>query len=710
MAMAITPPTTCPPGYNHSVGGACVMVTDGATSLAECIDLCGASGAPLCLDTTAALAAATLVEVLPLSQYIMEMPTAAWIGNHQSAAGTACLDGTTALEPNPTLSVGPYRDCALLNEGVITPTLCNYHSFQLYRCLCAADSGSSSPAASAILDNWAAADTARRVRILMNWILISLLLALLPPLVSCVRGVARRMRASGIGSNVAGSTATIMKAREQAEQLRGRMNRWLFWLGWFVLWLSCLPSISVVFHGNDVPGTIAPLIGPWCAYWLLMPPSIALAILSVTPTNAGGVRNVCAFFFGFCSFLFVMSLFSAVRGLPDVLQFIIWCPKTDFFTLPYLLPTLRCDCCDPARAMPPRAALRRLWFGLRLTFFSMGVWMVGVPSTFAAINGGVFFGRAPNLNSINELFRMGTGLSFLAVGLAVSPRNRGGFLVWLSDVTGGEAANQQQEAAAIAAIVGKGDATKLLEEAAALFRALPFESLHAADLLSNKPATKPARCSSNATPEQQPDSIAPLHERTVKLSLGECQSFFSHSWSDDGAQKYASLSSWAAEYAAAHGGRQPMMWLDKACIDQQKIEASLSCLPIYLAGCQTFLIVAGPTYTSRLWCLLECFTYIKMGGDRSQVQMRALEGEDVERALANTDASKANCFIDRDRQHLLAIIETGFGDASRFNRVLRDIFASKSGGSTGSGTTGGGGGRGSKRGGSKYKVAPIETA
>jgi len=34
-----------------------------------------------------------------------------------------------------------------------------------------------------------------------------------------------------------------------------------------------------------------------------------------------------------------------------------------------------------------------------------------------------------------------------------------------------------------------------------------------------------------------------------------------------------------------------------------------------------------------------------------------LSGEDVERSLARADAATALCFVDRDRQHLLAVIE-----------------------------------------------------
>ena len=41
--------------------------------------------------------------------------------------------------------------------------------------------------------------------------------------------------------------------------------------------------------------------------------------------------------------------------------------------------------------------------------------------------------------------------------------------------------------------------------------------------------------------------------------------------------------------------------LAAACIDQRDIERSLRYLPVYLAGCQGLLVIAGPTYATRLW-------------------------------------------------------------------------------------------------------------
>jgi len=52
----------------------------------------------------------------------------------------------------------------------------------------------------------------------------------------------------------------------------------------------------------------------------------------------------------------------------------------------------------------------------------------------------------------------------------------------------------------------------------------------------------------------------------------------SHSWSDNGVAKHAALQSWGAEFKREHG-REPLVWFDRACIDQQKIEESLSGIP-----------------------------------------------------------------------------------------------------------------------------------
>ena len=55
--------------------------------------------------------------------------------------------------------------------------------------------------------------------------------------------------------------------------------------------------------------------------------------------------------------------------------------------------------------------------------------------------------------------------------------------------------------------------------------------------------------------------------------------------------------------------------LDKACIDQNDVDSDLRCLPVFLAGCNSLLILAGETYSERLWCLIEVYVFLQMGGD-----------------------------------------------------------------------------------------------
>jgi len=38
------------------------------------------------------------------------------------------------------------------------------------------------------------------------------------------------------------------------------------------------------------------------------------------------------------------------------------------------------------------------------------------------------------------------------------------------------------------------------------------------------------------------------------------------------------------------------------------------CLPVFLAGCKQLYLFCGPTFLERLWCLLEIFVYLEMGG------------------------------------------------------------------------------------------------
>ena len=75
---------------------------------------------------------------------------------------------------------------------------------------------------------------------------------------------------------------------------------------------------------------------------------------------------------------------------------------------------------------------------------------------------------------------------------------------------------------------------------------------------------------------------------------------------------------------------------------------------------------------------MELFVFLRMGGRRDDIAVRLLEGGDaLVRQLARFDASKAQCFLNRDRQRLLAVIESSFGTCQPFNKLVRAVFSNK---------------------------------
>ena len=115
-------------------------------------------------------------------------------------------------------------------------------------------------------------------------------------------------------------------------------------------------------------------------------------------------------------------------------------------------------------------------------------------------------------------------------------------------------------------------------------------------------------------------------------------------------------------------------------------------MPVYLSGCQTLLIMAGPTYCSRLWCVMEIFTFLFMGGKLDRIEIHALSAsddaptspadgrrglDDLKHQFATFDAAKAQCFLPKDKHRLLAVVEAGFGDFQAFNTKMRGVFQTR---------------------------------
>merc|ERR1711879_1085677 len=130
---------------------------------------------------------------------------------------------------------------------------------------------------------------------------------------------------------------------------------------------------------------------------------------------------------------------------------------------------------------------------------------------------------------------------------------------------------------------------------------------------------------------------------------------------------------WRESFKCRHNGREPRIWMDKYCIEQGDIDNSLSCLPVYMAGCKRLLVLVGETYLNRLWCLFEIVTFLEMGGDLSNLDVQIIVSpESAAKTLDSFDPRSAQCTSEVDRERLHAIFEvTGF---DRISRTVREIF------------------------------------
>lgn len=149
------------------------------------------------------------------------------------------------------------------------------------------------------------------------------------------------------------------------------------------------------------------------------------------------------------------------------------------------------------------------------------------------------------------------------------------------------------------------------------------------------------------------------------------------SWHDDARLKFAAIQRWRQQFLAVHG-REPTVWLDKLCIDQENIEAQLASLPVYLAGCRSVLALSGPSYFQRLWCVLELHIFYQMGGQLEQIVFEPIHTLPGERSAASAvadyapfDVRNARASDPRDEGRLLAVIEGSGEGINAFNSWVR---------------------------------------
>ena len=322
-------------------------------------------------------------------------------------------------------------------------------------------------------------------------------------------------------------------------------------LGWALCVFGLTPIIMIM-----IGRIIDAVVGPH-TYWIsVAPPGGCVLGLALLPTDARAIRTVCAVFFAVFLSLGLFSLPIVLR-LPmslklPVLMLFFSLPVSCLATAAALAPTLPCGGCTRLPVMQPRQALRWLWRTARLCMGGMGVLFIGPTSALIATN--PFAAYDPNTPA-----SIAVGALFLACALLATPRNRGRLHRRLGRLGG--RGSEEEEAAAITALVAGADPDKALADAAELFRCVRASELVADDLAGSGPKGPSASPSAAAA-----TSAEELAKKTVKAKHGEVTCFFSHSWRDEDeapGAKFEALQQWARRHKEKTG-EEATLWLVRA--------------------------------------------------------------------------------------------------------------------------------------------------
>eukprot|EP00927_Polykrikos_kofoidii_P050825 TRINITY_DN4469_c0_g1_i10.p1 TRINITY_DN4469_c0_g1~~TRINITY_DN4469_c0_g1_i10.p1 ORF type:complete len:638 (-),score=52.65 TRINITY_DN4469_c0_g1_i10:179-1900(-) len=217
----------------------------------------------------------------------------------------------------------------------------------------------------------------------------------------------------------------------------------------------------------------------------------------------------------------------------------------------------------------------------------------------------------------------------------------------------------------------------VLQEAESRFRCIVWETL----------AVRPEIITCGGPLEVIGPGGNDLYSLSEPCDLGDCDAFISHSWHDNGLQKWEVLRSWCDNFVEAQG-YQPRLWIDKCCICQNDIATDLRSLPVFIAGCKTLLVISGPTYPTRLWCAMELLVHRAMiANDANQCPPELLllgddeQRKSLEEAWRIFDVTRCQCFNQGDKQRFLRVVDRYPGGSAGFNRFIRQIITNSLGSS-----------------------------
>ena len=446
-----------------------------------------------------------------------------WLGNHLPSSGNkwdACPNGDAAGFTNWADAPGNRtgRNCVYMSSGESGGGIGRWwadESKDAYHCVCEYGEGAASPEHLAFVEAQRADVRSWNLRIFLGVVPVFILLPWL--FVGCCVYVRRRSRSrresAPVGtvpsanepSESAGQLSRLQAAERQAELLRARVSGVIAFTGWTVFMVGTVPILHYLFAA-PAAGEPANFVG--ASFF-----GVGLLFLSLRPTDVARITYACRFLVAFCAFWGPVNLVSAfalgdwendpIGSAAFLVGAAVFVPGM-VIMVPTVLSCRRSECCAGS-TMPPRRKLQRIWLTVRYIMFGSGfIFLLAGP--FKSL-------RDARVSFWLDRLHMAlyAGMIPILATLILTPRARGTVHRWLGSL--GKGSSQQQEAAAVAALISGrgGSAAGALSMAKSHFRALPVVSLTEEELRDNRPNPQLAQKAESAT-------------------LGDVTAFMSHSW------------------------------------------------------------------------------------------------------------------------------------------------------------------------------------
>ena len=237
---------------------------------------------------------------------------------------------------------------------------------------------------------------------------------------------------------------------------------------------------------------------------------------------------------------------------------------------------------------PPRKCLRIMEWGLMVVIVGIGLFTAAA-NYFCMLD----YGATLPPHWFRSYVIM--SLTCVVIGyFAVTdvPRSLGkAFLVFLHRIQSpGTSFDQQVLAATITIMVGADSGFReILSQALGALRCVSMADVTWDEFKENTPNPK-------------------CYDKSRAATFKGIDFFVSHSWSDDPHAKWQAVQKMRDDFKKAHK-REPLVWFDKYCIDQNAIDQSVRRLPIFVVASSKFYVLLGPSYATRCWCMLELFVF-----------------------------------------------------------------------------------------------------